>query len=80
MPTRINKVIELLEQRQPVFSVGTHSGTELTYDGGKRLSRRRRSLAKGLANDLGAAPTHRCLLLPFFLVRSIGRLHSWFRP
>ena len=39
MPKRINKAIELLEQGQPVFTVGTHSGTDLTYEGGKKLAK-----------------------------------------
>jgi 4-hydroxy-2-oxoheptanedioate aldolase len=36
--TRINRVIELLSQDQPVFYSGSHSGFELTYENGKTQS------------------------------------------
>jgi 4-hydroxy-2-oxoheptanedioate aldolase len=36
MPKRINRVIELFEQGQPVYSAGTH---ELTYENGKRMAK-----------------------------------------
>ena len=32
MPNRINKAIELLEQGQPVYYIGSHTGAELTYE------------------------------------------------
>ena len=35
MPKRINKVIELLEQGQPVYNTGTH---DLSYENGKAMS------------------------------------------
>ena len=35
MPVRINKAIELLEQNQPVYYVGSHSGADLSYEAGK---------------------------------------------
>ena len=38
MPTRINKSIELLEQDQPIYYVGSHSGAELTYEAGRRMA------------------------------------------
>ncbi len=39
MPQRINKAVELLEQGQPVFYVGAHTGAELTYEAGKGLAK-----------------------------------------
>ena len=39
MPQRINKAVELLEQGQPVFYVGSHTGAELTYEAGKALAK-----------------------------------------
>lgn len=36
---RINKAIELLEQGQPIYYTGGHTGADLTYEGGKRMSR-----------------------------------------
>ena len=35
MPTRINRVIELLEQNQPIYNTGTH---DLSYENGKAMS------------------------------------------
>jgi 4-hydroxy-2-oxoheptanedioate aldolase len=35
MPKRINRAIELLEQDQPIYYVGPHTGHILTYDQGK---------------------------------------------
>ncbi len=37
MPTRINKAIELLEQDQPIFYTGSHTGAELSYDETREL-------------------------------------------
>jgi len=39
MPNRINRVIELWEAEQPVYYVGNHTGNELTYEAGKRMSK-----------------------------------------
>lgn len=39
MPVRINKAIELLEQDQPVYYVGSHTGEEMSYQAGKRLAK-----------------------------------------
>ena len=39
MPTRVNKSIELLEQDQPIYYVGSHSGAELTYEAGRRMAK-----------------------------------------
>ena len=39
MPNRINTAIELLEQDQPVYYVGSHTGDELSYEAGKRMSK-----------------------------------------
>ena len=39
MPNRINKAIELLEQGQPVYYIGSHTGAELTYEAGKRMAK-----------------------------------------
>src|SRR2546427_12547520 len=35
-PKRINRAIELLEQGQPIYYTGSHSGTEGGYENGKR--------------------------------------------
>ena len=35
MPKRINRAIELLEQDQPIYYIGGHTGHKLTYDQGK---------------------------------------------
>ena len=35
MPTRINRVIELLQQNQPIYNTGTH---DLSYENGKAMS------------------------------------------
>ncbi len=39
MPSRINKAIELLEQDQPIYYVGSHFGEELSYEAGKRMAK-----------------------------------------
>jgi 4-hydroxy-2-oxoheptanedioate aldolase len=39
MPKRINRAIELLEQKQPVFYTGGHTGAELTEEAGRRMAR-----------------------------------------
>ena len=36
MPKRVNKAIELLEQDQPVYYTGSHTGANLTYEAGRR--------------------------------------------
>ena len=36
MPNRINRAIELLEQDQPIYYVGGHTGHVLTYEQGKK--------------------------------------------
>ncbi len=36
MPNRINRAIELLEQDQPIYYTGGHTGAVLTYDQGKK--------------------------------------------
>lgn len=38
MPKRINKAIELLEQGQPVYYTGSHTGANLTYETGKKMA------------------------------------------
>src|SRR5437763_2973437 len=38
MPQRINRAIELLEQGQPVFYTGGHTGAVLTYEAGRELA------------------------------------------
>src|SRR5437667_1586778 len=35
-PKRINRAIELLEQGQPIYYTGSHSGTEGTFEAGKQ--------------------------------------------
>ena len=39
MPKRINKAIELLEQDQPVYYTGGHTGADLTYQAGKAMAK-----------------------------------------
>ena len=39
MTRRINKAIELLEQDQPIYYVGSHTGAELSYEAGKRMAK-----------------------------------------
>ena len=39
MGTRVNKAIELMEQDQPVYYVGSHSGAELTYEAGRQSAK-----------------------------------------
>ena len=36
MPSRINRAIELLEQDQPIYYTGGHTGAVLTYEQGKK--------------------------------------------
>ncbi len=38
MPKRINRAIELLEQGQPIYYTGAHSGAVLTYEMGKEMA------------------------------------------
>ena len=38
MPKRINKAIELLDQGQPIYYQGGHTGANLSYEGGKEMS------------------------------------------
>ena len=37
MPKRINRAIELLEQDQPIYYTGGHTGANLTFEGGKEM-------------------------------------------
>ncbi|MEX0763191.1 MAG: aldolase/citrate lyase family protein [Dehalococcoidia bacterium] len=39
MAKRINRAVELLEQGQPIYYVGGHTGAELTYEAGRRDAR-----------------------------------------
>lgn len=39
MPKRINKAVELLEQDQPVYYIGSHTGAELSYEAGKSMAK-----------------------------------------
>lgn len=39
MPERINRAIELLEQGQPIYYTGGHTGAELTYEAGKLMAK-----------------------------------------
>ena len=39
MPKRVNKVIELLAEDQPVFYTGSHTGADLNYDSGRAMSK-----------------------------------------
>src|SRR5690349_20812615 len=38
MPKRINRAIELLEQGQPVYYTGAHTGAVLTYEAGREMA------------------------------------------
>ena len=38
MPKRINRAIELLEQGQPIYYTGGHTGADLSYEAGKRMA------------------------------------------
>jgi 4-hydroxy-2-oxoheptanedioate aldolase len=38
MPKRINRAIELLEQDQPIYYTGGHTGADLTFEGGKAMA------------------------------------------
>ena len=38
MPKRINKAVELLEQDQPVYYTGSHTGAKLSYEAGKSMT------------------------------------------
>jgi 4-hydroxy-2-oxoheptanedioate aldolase len=39
MPKRVNRAIELLEQGQPVYYTGGHTGARLTYEAGKEMAK-----------------------------------------
>ena len=39
MPKRVNRAIELLEQDQPVYYTGSHTGANLTYEAGKEMAK-----------------------------------------
>ena len=39
MANRINKAIELREQDQPIYYVGSHSGADLSYEAGQRQAK-----------------------------------------
>lgn len=39
MARRINRAIELLEQDQPIYYTGSHTGAELTYEAGKAMAK-----------------------------------------
>ena len=38
MPNRINRAIELLEQDQPIYYTGGHTGANLSYEDGKEMA------------------------------------------
>ena len=38
MPNRINRAVELLEQDQPIYYTGGHTGANLTYESGKEMA------------------------------------------
>src|SRR5580692_12737314 len=52
-PKRINLAIELLEQGQPVYYTGSHSGTEGTYEQGVKDSQ---TYADYISYDMEHAP------------------------
>src|ERR1017187_9211574 len=52
-PKRINRAIELLEQGQPIYYTGSHSGTNGTIEQGKADSQ---TWADYISYDMEAAP------------------------
>ena len=38
MPKRINRAIELLEQDQPIYYTGGHTGANLSFEGGEEMA------------------------------------------
>ena len=52
-PKRINRAIELLEQGQPIYYTGSHSGTVGTFEQGKQDAR---TWADYISYDMEAAP------------------------
>ena len=53
MPKRINRTIELLEQGQPIYYTGSHTGAVLTYEAG-------RDMAKTWADYINIGMEHGC--------------------
>src|SRR5947207_11122584 len=52
-PKRINRAIELLEQGQPIYYTGSHSGTVGTFEQGKQDAQ---TWADYISYDMEAAP------------------------
>src|SRR5690348_16424825 len=52
-PKHINRAIELLEQGQPIYYTGSHSGTEGSFDAGKRDAQ---TYADYISYDMEHAP------------------------
>src|SRR5712691_8986786 len=52
-PKRINRAIELLEQGQPIYYTGSHSGTLGTFEQGKKDAQ---TWADYISYDMEAAP------------------------
>ena len=52
-PKRINRAIELLEQGQPIYYTGSHSGTVGTFEQGKKDAQ---TWADYISYDMEAAP------------------------
>ena len=52
-PKRINRAIELLEQGQPVYYTGSHSGTAGTFEQGKKDAQ---TYADYISYDMEHAP------------------------
>src|SRR5437667_1989378 len=52
-PKRINRAIELLEQGQPIYYAGSHSGTAGTFEQGKLDAQ---TFADYISYDMEAAP------------------------
>ena len=52
-PKRINRAIELLEQGQPIYYSGSHSGTAGTFEQGKLDAQ---TFADYISYDMEAAP------------------------
>src|SRR5213076_2155095 len=52
-PKRINRAVELLEQGQPVYYTGSHSGTVGSFEQGKKDAQ---TCADYISYDMEAAP------------------------
>jgi len=68
-PKRINRAIELLEQGQPIYYTGSHSGTAGTFEQGKKDAQ---TWADYISYDMEAAPYDVAGLLSLYAGTSGG--------